>query len=256
MNWSFRRKLLYALSFFLVATAIGVYSLRESFFPKPTCVDQKKNGFETGVDCGGECALWCPQEVSSLSVLWAKVIPSGKGLYDLVALVNNNNINNASAVTGYTFHLFNKDAQEYITFSGSTTAPLGGKFPIILQSIPLTEYPASVQLKLTDTEHYSVKENPASPTIKILSRRYESGNIPRVYTTIANTKRVEIRNLPVSVLLFDDKENVYAVGTTIIPMLQKEEVKEVVFTWNEQLQHTPARIFVYPIFNPFEAIGY
>ena len=88
------------------------------------------------------------------------------------------------------------------------------------------------------------------------SRRYEAGAISRVYTTLANTKRVVINDLPVRVVLYDEKDNAYAVGQTIIPTLEKEEVKEISFTWSPPLLRAPTRIGIYPIFNPFNAIGY
>ena len=73
---------------------------------------------------------------------------------------------------------------------------------------------------------------------------------------IVNTKRLEINNLPVRVVLFDDKDNAYAVGQSLIPYLEKEGAQEIIFTWDEPLPVPPTRIGVYPIFNPFEALSY
>lgn len=256
MSWELRRKLMYALGTAIFLAAVTIFFLRDIVFPAPTCFDKKQNGYESGVDCGGVCSLRCSQEVNPLTVLFGKAVRSGENLYDLVAMVNNNNIDNASYELGYSFALYDKDGKSITTILGSTTAPLGGKFPIIVQNLPLQTTPTNVVVSLNDTSHYKVKENPASPTIKILSRRYEAGPIPRLYATIMNTKRLEINKLPVRALLFDQNDNVYAVGQTIIPVLQKEEVREIVFTWNEPLPFAPTRIGIYPIFNPFEAIGY
>ena len=256
MNWDTRRKLLYASSVFVIIVASSIFFLRGVIFPAPTCVDNKQNGYEVGVDCGGQCALRCSQEVSPLTVLWSKAIRSGKGVYDIVGMVNNNNIDNASYETGYTFTMHGAQGQIIGTISGSTTAPLGGKFPIIIQNFPLQEVPVSVLLTLSDTQHYKVQESQTSPTVKIITSRYEPGDIPRVYAMIMNTKRINISNLPVRALLFDENDNVYAVGQTIVPSLEKEEIKELVFTWNQPLAFPPTRTLLYPIFNPFEAIGY
>lgn len=256
MSWELKRKLLYAVSVIMALSALTIFLLRDRLFPSPTCFDKVKNAFEVGVDCGGGCLLRCSQEVSPLTVLWAKAVQGGKDMYDLVAMVNNNNIDNASLETGYTFTLYDEQGNISGVLSGSTTAPLGGKFPVILQSIPLKKPPTNILLTLSDGLHYSVKERPLSPTIKVVTRRYERGQISRVYATVVNTKRVEINNLPVRVLLFDEKDNVYAVGQTVIPFLGKEEIKEIVITWNEPLSVSPTRIGIYSIFNPFDAIGY
>lgn len=256
MNWDTRRKLVYALAFVTGVIALLVFLLRGVLFPEPTCNDRKMNGFELGVDCGGACSLKCTQEVNPLTVLWAKALYAGSGMYDFAGMVKNTNIDNASRELGYVFTAYAKTGEVMTELSGSTTAPLDGSFPIIIQNIPLKSEPGKVALRLIDGDHYKVVESPTSPTLKILERRYESGQIPRVYATVMNTKRVEITNLPIRVVLFDQDDNAYAVGETILPALSKEGVREVVFTWNAPFPIAPTRIGVYPIFNPFDAVEY
>lgn len=256
MLWETKRKLLYGLTFFVMCSALLVFFMYDRLFPAPTCFDTKKNGYELGVDCGGTCALRCTQEVNPLTVVWAKAVTTGNGIYDLVALVTNTNIDNASREIGYTFTLYDEKGMVTGQLSGSTTAPLDGKFPLIIQNIPLQNSPVNVTATLTDGDHYTVRESPTSPTIKVLDRHYEGGEVPRVYATITNTKRIEITNLPVRVLLFDAKDNVYAVGQTVVPRIEKEGTKEIIITWNNSLPYPPTRIGLYPIFNPYEATGY
>jgi hypothetical protein len=250
--WELKRKIIYALVTFTVLSTIFVLTFRSTFFPDPTCFDGKKNGFEVNVDCGGTCALVCKEDVNPLTVVWAKAVKASKTSYDLVALVANTNIDNASRNIGYTFSLYDEAGSLMQTFTGSTTVPLDGKFPLIIQNVPLQKAPTNVVASLLDGPHYKVLESPTSPTIKILDRRYEAGSIPRIYATIANTKRIDIFNLPVRVLLFDSNDNVYAVGQTLIESLPKEGVQEIIITWNSPLPFSPTRIGVYPIFNPFE----
>lgn len=248
--------MLYAVSFSIFCVGAGVFSLRDTLFPAPTCLDMKQNGFESGVDCGGVCSLRCTEEVIPYTVLWSKAVPSGKGLYDLVALVSNKNIDNASHEVGFTFTVYDTKGVPLGSLSGSTTVPLDGKFPLILQNIPLDTAIGSVSATLRDGPHYLVKEKPTSPTIRVLRKEYDVDSISRVFATLANTKQIEIRDLPVRVLLFDAQDNVFAVGQTIVPILTKEEVKEVSFTWRERFSRKPSRIEVYPIFNPFDAGDY
>jgi hypothetical protein len=253
--WELKRKVIYGLAAFISICAISVLLLRTVLFPAPTCFDGKKNGFEVDVDCGGTCNLMCKQEVKPLTIVWSKAVKASKNMYDLVALVSNNNIDNSAKQIGYMFILYDEQGGIMGTFSGSTTPPLDGTFPIIIQNVPLEKAPKNVVTSLTDGPHYKVLESPASPTIRILSRKYEAGTIPHVYATIANTKRVEINNLPVRAVLFDEQDNAYAVGQTVIPYLGKEGVQDIVFTWGEPLVAAPTRISIYPIFNPFDAKG-
>lgn len=256
MDWSLRRKLIYALSVAVALSALTVFLLREKLFPPPTCFDNKKNGYELGVDCGGICSLRCAQEVSQPTVIWSKAIPSGEDIYDVVAMVNNANINNASRDLGYSFTLYDEAGTMVATFSGSTTAPLSGKFPVIVQNVVLAKAPKNVIATLYDGPHYSVQENPTSPTVKIIDRLYEQDRISRVYATVINTKHIEIDNLHVRLVLFDYNDNAYAVGQTIVPRLGKEGYEKIVFTWDKVLPFKPTRIEVYPIFDPFKAVNY
>jgi hypothetical protein len=256
MEWGTKRKLLYALAVTIVLAASTVFLLRGTLFPAPTCIDGKQNGYESGIDCGGTCALLCRADVYPLTVMWAKAVRSEKGVYDLVAMINNPNIDNAAAEVGFSFDVYDQNGKVMVTLAGSTTVPIGGKFPVIIQGVPLATPPTNVSLTLTDGPHYAVKESPSSPTVKIIGTRFEQDTIPRVYGTVVNTKHKEITNLPVRVVLYDAQNNAYAVGETVVPLLPKEGVKEIVFTWGGTLLLPPVRIEVYPIFDPFNAIEY
>ena len=251
VNWYARRRLIYGLGLLFVVVSILLYLFRDTLFPVPMCTDGKQNGYESGVDCGGVCSLRCKAEVIPLTVTWSKALYTGPFTYDLVALVSNRNINNAAPILGYGFTLY--DAQENIIKQvyGTTTSPIDGDFPVIMQNVPLSEPPTSVRVQLFDGLHYASLEKPTQPTIVVGNTRYEAGTIPRVYTTIRNTKRVTITDLHVRVIVFDGNDNAYAVGETVIPFLDKEEAKEIAFTWNVPFKEEPTKVRVYPIFDPF-----
>lgn len=252
MDWSLKRKIIYGVAISVLCTAVVFFVFRDTLFPKPTCFDRAMNGFETGIDCGGACSLRCEEDVIPLTVLWSKAIRVSENLYDLVGMVSNKNIDNASPALGYSFTLYDSNRSVMRTISGTTTAPIDGNFPIVVQNVPLQQKAAEVSLQLHDTRHYSVLEKPSSPTIKILNRRYENGLTPRVYATIQNTKQKALLKLPVYVLLFDADDNVYASGGTVMPVVDRESVQEIVFTWNEPFSFPPTRIGIYPLFNPFQ----
>jgi hypothetical protein len=252
MNWDTKRKVLYAFFVVIVLSILTIFFLHSKLFPDPTCFDKKQNGYESGVDCGGVCRLRCENEVYPLTVLWSTAVKSSSSHYDLVGLVSNKNINNASLGLGYLFTVYSASGDVLTTISGTTTAPLDGNFPIILQDVPLSETPERVTLSLVDSPHYLVKENPVSPTVTVSNRVYEPGIKPRVYALIKNNKQFEVRDLEVRVLLFDENNNVFAVGRTIIPLLVREQAQKIVFTWNTVFEKPPTRILVYPIFNPFQ----
>lgn len=254
MNWSTKRKLTYGLSLVFAILAISFYTFRDNIFPAPTCFDKKQNSYESGVDCGGTCLLMCKQDVIPLTVKWSRALPVSPNTYDIVAMISNKNINNASRALTYLFTVYDKNGQIITTTTGSTVAPINGDFPIIKQNIKMDKMPKEVITQLFDGLHYKVTEKPTSPTVRQVNTRYEAGDIPRVFSSIINTKRVTISNLPVRAVLYDMYDNAFAVGETVIPFLDKEQMKDISFTWGMTFKQSPTRINIYPIFDPFEAV--
>jgi hypothetical protein len=245
---------MYGGTFIFICISVLLYTFRDTLFPSPTCFDARQNGFEEGVDCGGVCSLTCTQSVVPLSTVWTRALPTSSSTYDLVAMISNKNTNNAAHAVGYSFTVFNKLGSAVFKTFGTSTAPIDGQFPIIIQNVNLKEVPGNVTVQLTEGSHYKVGENPTSPTVTTSGIRYEGGQIPRVYATINNTKQVTISRLPVRVVLYDAGDNAYAAGETVIPYLNKEESHDIVFTWNYPFSNQPVKIRVYPVLDPFVAV--
>jgi len=251
-NWSSRRKLVYGSGTIIAIILVSIYLFRDTLFPTPTCFDQKQNGYETGIDCGGVCSLRCSQEVIPLSVAWARVLKVSTSTYDFAALISNKNIDNAPRGIAYTFVAYNKEGKEIARIEGTSIAPVDGDFPVVAQNIPLREVPAELSATVSaNVPHYTVVEKPTVPTLRISTPQYESGSIPRVYATITNNKRLVLRNIPVRAVLYDTEGNAYAVGQTIIPELGKEAAQNIVFTWDRAFPFPPTKIRVFPILDPF-----
>jgi hypothetical protein len=177
---------------------------------------------------------------------------TGSSTYDLVAMITNKNIDNASRSLAYRFTLYDNEGNELGRHTGSITPPIDGDFPIILQNINVEKGIVSrVVTDLLDQPHYAVRSKPKSPTIKVTGTRYEPGQVSRVYAFINNTKQVELENIPVKVILFDISDNAYAVGDTIVPYLGKEESVSISFLWPYQFRDPPAKIRIYPLLDPF-----
>lgn len=72
MTWAFRRQMLYAGGVIILLLGLGFLFLRPYFVKAPSCMDNKKNGTETGIDCGGSCTLACLNQVDPIAILWAR----------------------------------------------------------------------------------------------------------------------------------------------------------------------------------------
>lgn len=251
MDWSTRRKFIYILAVIVTVSAVTVYSLRNVLFPTPTCFDGKKNGYEIGVDCGGICSLKCSSEVNPINVVWSQALETSPNVYDFVALISNKNIDNTSYQLGYTFIAYDENGNEIATVIGATLVPVNTDFPIIKQNIPLDKKPKEVIVKLSDGSHFVVAEKPTSPTISTVNTKYEAGDTPRIYSTVVNNKLLAIYNLPIRVVVYDINNNAFAAGETIIDYLDKEDTRDISFTWHKSFVKVPSKIIIYPIFDAF-----
>lgn len=245
MEWSTRRKLLYGVSTAIFTLAITGFIVTKFLLPSPSCFDGKKNAFEVGIDCGGTCALQCSSQTIPLQVLWARALPVGTSTYDIVGLIANKNINNAPKAVMYMFTVYNKEGQTIFVNQGTTTISVDDDMPIIIQSVPLADIPSQTVLALAPAKHYATSEkSPISP-IRTVRTKIEDGTPARLYVTIQNTKQITFADLPVRVILYDDQDNAIAAGKTVVPFLNKEEQKDLVYLWDNQFPSSVARIRVY-----------
>ena len=245
MEWATRRRLLYGIVTVIFTLALSAFVVTRYILPDPTCFDNKKNGFEVDVDCGGTCSLKCSSEVVPLSVIWSRALPVGTSTYDIVGLIENKNINNTPRDVPYKFTIFNKNGDQIFARFGTTTIAVEDELPIIIQNISLNDMPYKTVLTLMPTKHYTAVERNPVPPIKTLRTRQEEGDIPRVYVTVKNTQQLTFTHLPVRIVLYDDDNNALGVGETFITFLDKEEQKDLVFTWKQPFSMPISRISVY-----------
>jgi hypothetical protein len=252
MDWSTKRKLLYAFSVIFFVIAVIVFSLREVIFPSPTCFDNKKNNFEINVDCGGGCDKKCTEEVTPLTPLFSQAISLSNGQYDIVALISNANIDNAAKSFSYTFYFYNKEGGLISTLTDTSIQPLDGKFPLYIPNVTLSEVPFKTLITLATSTHFKVKESPLTPTLRVRDIRFERDNNARVTASVFNTKRFELRDIEFIAFLYDEKENVYGVSKTLIPFIGKEDTKNATFVFDASVKKEPTRVVVYPLLDPFK----
>ncbi|MDQ5962712.1 MAG: hypothetical protein QG653_519 [Patescibacteria group bacterium] len=251
MDWSTKRKVTYGVATIFFIFAIGAYLFQNVLFPEPTCFDVKQNGFEVGVDCGGECALRCTSEIVPIKVTWARALSVGNNRYDLVGLVENKNIDNTPKEIGYKFSVFGKDGAEIFVYTGTTTISVEDEKPIIVSNKLVNGTPDKTTLTIFPAQHFTANEKPKSPLVRTLRVRHEDGDIPRVYVTLKNMTQKSFADLPVRVVLYDSNRNAIAAGETLIKSLNPEAEPEIVFTWNERFSSPVASTVVYYDFKSF-----
>lgn len=256
LAWSSKRKLTY-LGVTLVILIAGATILIWPYFNKePTCFDRKQNGDESGVDCGGSCLLTCSAEAYRLVPLWARAFPVSGGNYNLMAYVENQNREAGIAKISYEFRVYDEDniflgRREGSTFitSNDRTAVFEGGLDAgnrIPSRVDFTFTSVPVWIKVNREQRNALA---VAVEDKVLSNPLES---PKITANVVNKTLINIENLDIFVILYDEEDNVINVSKTFVKDLPKNSKYPIVFTWPESLEKNPVRVDIFPQVNIFD----
>jgi len=241
MEWSQKRKILYALLFagiFILLASYPVYSI----ISKPaTCFDGKQNGSETGLDCGGGCALVCTPDAKPLRIVWAKAFAINDNTYDLGAYVENPNTNVGLRIARYTMRVFDDvggvlaektgvtefapSSTNLIFETGATFSGTADHVLLSFDSADLTKWTRATTLPST-----VVTKNQSLTSIDIK---------PRFDAVLVNTDPVnDVAGLTLGAIVYDTLRNPIAVSRTYVDALPKNGQENIFFTWPHKFSST------------------
>src|SRR3989344_3615993 len=114
-SWSIRRKriiLLIVLVFLVILVGVPIYFV---FNKTPICTDNKMNGDESGIDCGGSCERFCTRDALPLIMRTdPRILTVATSTYEIVTVVENPNLYGEVREALYSIKLY----------SSSSTAPI------------------------------------------------------------------------------------------------------------------------------------
>jgi hypothetical protein len=253
-EWSKARRrnaLLIALVFILVVVAFPIYYFTREV---PTCFDNKQNGDETGVDCGGSCTLLCGAE--SLPIIMKgdpRLLKVASSTYELVAYATNPNPSSAVLKASYTFSLYEASSTLPVkTVTGFTYVPKGVDFAIFEGPFDLGDkVPTRTTFSWDNTSLVWAKDNNPSPSLDITDASIShASTTPRVDATITNASLTAFQNIYLITLILNDSGTIMAASKTYVDALRPNETAPVVFTWPSAFKDVPASVKILPMVLP------
>ena len=253
-TWSSRRKFGYGsivvICFILV---VGV-PLFLTFYKAPTCTDKIMNGSETGVDCGGSCVRLCQSSFLPPYVAWggAKFEKVANGLYNLAALIENQNINGAALNVPYRITLFDAEGIMILEKTGTVSLFAHRNSLAFEPAVNVGKRtPAKATFEFTASPNW-FKSHDTLGGIAIADKKYlESETDSSLEITLENTTLFPYNNVLVSVVLYDKDGNAIGFSQTKIDSIPAKNGKEVApFTWSVSRKGQMTSIEVIPIINP------
>lgn len=255
LSWRARKQLVVLLILgSVVAAIIGVFAYR--YWPAPSCVDQKMNQREEGIDCGGPCVACAVKTAKSPVVFWTRAIELRPGFYDVAAEIQNQNIGAAAARITYEFALVDR-VGVMSTRVGTTFLYPQERAAVVETSIEAPRGVATgVEFRVVEVEWVASRESlPKVVVEQRVHRIAEDGGTLRsmVEADIFNDSPLGFRDVEVLVLALDASESVIGINKVIIAKLDAGSRAHLRALWPRPLVGEVVRLRVDPrvnIFNP------
>ena len=255
MTWAFKRQIFYVVVLFLIVSIFGFLIILPSLNKAPTCADNIKNGNETGVDCGGSCALACIVQVDQVSIIWTRAFKIVPGRYNAVAYLENHNRNIAVNRINYRFRFADANNIYIGKREGATFIPPSGKFAIFEPAIDIgNSIPVYTSFEFTQIPQWITVSQEKISQLQVLVSNIALANEetnPILSATIKNNSFFIIPEVKVVAILYDALGNAVSASSTYLNSLGAEEVKDLNFTWPEPLSGKIIAKEIIPLYNIF-----
>lgn len=254
MSWATRRQFKYLGGLFLIIAIIVFLFLFPVIFKKPTCSDGKQNGTEIGIDCGGSCEAVCQNETSTPTILWSRAFPVTANVYNLVALVENRNVNAALKKVSYEFRAYNSENILIGRREGSTYLPPNQQFAIFEPRFDGAENKVkTVSFEFLPPYNW-VKKPPVLQTLPvtvsdIILENYDTAPVLRALVT--NDSIYTLPEFDVVAILYDENHNAIGASNTYKDGLTGDSKTSVFFSWMKPFSSKPVTEDVLIQINPF-----
>jgi len=255
MNWAQKRKLTYVAIVLVFFGAVAFGIIHKVTNVPATCFDNKQNGGEVGVDCGGGCNSYCPNQLSDPIVEWVRVFPVTPGIVDAVAYIQHGHPSSAIQQVGYTFKLYDADNRLVAQRDGTTFMGTEGTSAIVETLIPVGNNTVTVARFTFDDPLAWQKVSPTFSQVVINTDRnavQTINNATRLTAVIENKSRFNFTNMDVVVIFYDKDGNAITSSKAVLPSLQALQSTTMYFTWPYPVNGI-VRTEIIPRFNPFAA---
>jgi hypothetical protein len=230
LSWSQRRKFLYTTAAGFVTLIVLAFVYQTFFTAAATCFDNKQNGDEHGIDCGGSCSLICPGEAHAPRVLWSRIFQTGASTYTAAAYVENDNPGAGARRVPYSFQIFDADNQLVIERDGVIDLPPVQTIAIVEPNLSIpNRQPARALFSFGAVPVWHAVAPQSVPALRVSGQQLAADG-SRLSATLANGSLAEARSVTIGAVLFDASGTAQAASKSTVSVPAKSSVP-VVFTF-------------------------
>lgn len=255
MTWAGKRQFMYFSLILLVMLGVLFALIYPRISVPPTCTDNKKNGQEGGVDCGGVCARMCSSEARELTVVWARSFEVVPGVYHSVAYIENPNIDAGVKRIGYKFKLYDEKNIVITSREGIAMILPNGNTVIFEDALETggNRIPKITRFEFTQKPEFW-KTSPLYKDAKVIETDKGFGSlesVPKAYAVLKNDSFIEVGKFPVYAIVYDQFDNAIGASKTFVDGLQKQAETKVNFSWPAPFGKVAQTLEIVPGVNPF-----
>ncbi len=250
MTWARKRQLIIAGVMLLILLILGVSAWFLFFRVPPSCIDNKQNGDEQGVDCGGSCTYLCAASLVNPEpiVKFVRAVSPNPGRTDIIAYIDNPNSTAGASQVHYTLDVYDDQNVILGKREGYVDVPPTVTTPLYIPSVVLGS--SAVARAFLTIDSASVHWTPAvAPEKKTAVENViiQEGDAPRVTATIRNTTVLPLPQSSFVVTLFDAQGNAIAASATLVQSIAPKDSAQVVFTWPSPFSASVSRVEILPV---------
>ncbi|MCF7865695.1 MAG: hypothetical protein K9M11_04285 [Candidatus Pacebacteria bacterium] len=248
-SWAHQRQLMYGagvLLFLILIVGIPVYFV--FFNALPTCFDGKMNGREVEVDCGGSCERACSRDVLPEPIVtWSRSFNVARGLNNLVAYVQNPNVNYTAEPIPYIFLVYDKENVLLGTREGYARVPPAKTFPIFEPAFDAgTREPAKAVFEFTAPAVWN-KFEASKPELDVIDERVLfATTTPTIKATLLNKTINKYTNIEVVAIIYNKEGNAFAASKTVVDIIRGNDESPLVFTWPTGFTDEVSKVEIIP----------
>lgn len=249
MSWAGRRKFLIVAIIGATLAAIVAVTLIATLYKAPTCTDNKQDGTEQGVDCGGPCTYLCSTQVTAASVKFVRPVSPTPGRTDVIAYIDNPNPSAAAKAAKFTISLYGPDGVLVAQQKDSTDLPPRSTTPIYVPDF-FSGFQTVAHAFLTFDDgqpqwktYQDTRDVPSVENYQLLN----ASTTPSITATISNSAPTPFFDVKVIATVFGADGNVVAASQTVIPQIKGQSTAVATFTWNAPFAQEVARVDITPL---------
>src|SRR3989344_4870147 len=233
MSWASRRRAAYTFGTVLFFGLLFGVPLFYWYLAIPeTCSDGTQNGERTAIDKVASCPLLDERTLSPHAIIWSREFAVRDGTYNVIAYVENPNENAGVFLAPYRFKLY--DARNILVAEreDATFIVPGTITPFFEGAIDTGNRDvARAYLEFTAPLVWERMYDTTESVVIESKQMNDTNTAPRLIVTIRNTSVMDLRNVQFVASIFDTAGNAFAGSSTVVPILNDGERKEIIFTW-------------------------